>query len=272
MRDLKAISSKIRAEVLKMTTKAKSGHPGGSLSIADILAVLYFDILNHEPKDPDLKSRDVFILSKGHCAPALYATLGLCGYFSRDEFAKLRKTNSMLQGHPDSTKTPGIEVSTGSLGNGLSVGCGIAASSKIDDMARNIYVLLGDGECDEGQVWEAAMFASHYKLDNLIIIIDLNGYQVDGKTQDIMNIEPLNKKLEAFGWEVFEIDGHNINQLTSTFKIAIGSKNDKPKAVIAKTIKGSGVSFMKNENKYHGTPLKEEELKLALHELKSKGK
>ncbi|MCL4377921.1 MAG: transketolase [Actinobacteria bacterium] len=270
VKNLKEISNNIRAEVLKMTTNAKSGHPGGSLSMADILTVLYFDILNHDPKNPRLKQRDIFILSKGHCAPALYAALGLCGYFSKDEFRRLRKLGSVLQGHPDSTKTPGVEVSTGSLGNGLSVGCGIAASSKIDGNVRNIYVLLGDGECDEGQVWEAAMFASHYRLDNLIAIIDLNGYQVDGKTSDIMNIEPLNKKLEAFGWEVFEIDGHDIKSIASTFKIATGSKNGKSKAVIAKTIKGKGVSFMENENKYHGTPLKEDELSLALNELKER--
>lgn len=268
MKNLEEVSKNIRAEILKMTTNAKSGHPGGSLSIADILTVLYFDILNHDPENPKLKNRDIFILSKGHCAPALYAALGLCGYFNTDEFRKLRKAGSILQGHPDSTKTPGIEVSTGSLGNGLSVGCGIAASSKIDgNDRRNIYVLLGDGECDEGQVWEAAMFASHYKLDNLVAIIDLNGYQVDGKTSDVMNIEPLDKKLEAFGWEVFEIDGHDMKSIASTFRIAICHKNGKPKAMIAKTVKGKGVSFMENENKYHGTPLKENELGPALSEL-----
>lgn len=272
MKNLQEISKNIRSEVLKMTTKAKSGHPGGSLSMSDIIAVLYFDILKHDPGNPDLRDRDVFILSKGHCAPALYAALGLAGYFNCDEFSRLRKAGSMLQGHPDSTKTPGIEVSTGSLGNGLSIGCGIAVSCKIDckDSARKIYILLGDGECDEGQVWEAAMFAAHYKLDNLIAIIDLNSYQVDGKTSDVMNTESLNKKFEAFNWEVFEINGHDINQIVSTFKSAINNKNGKPKAVIAKTIKGKGISFMENENKYHGTPLNEDELELALKELKER--
>lgn len=175
----------------------------------------------------------------------------------------------MLQGHPDSTKTPGIEVSTGSLGNGLSIGCGVAASSKIDCNHRKVYVLLGDGECNEGQVWEAMMFAAHYKLDNLIAIIDLNSYQVDGKTSEIMNIEPLDKKLKAFNWEVFKLDGHNMELIISTLKNVNNRENGKPKALIAKTIKGKGVSFMENENKYHGTPLKKNELELALSELKT---
>ncbi|MCL4415700.1 MAG: transketolase [Actinobacteria bacterium] len=272
MRDLKAISNEIRCEILKMTTAAKSGHPGGSLSIADIITALYFNILNHDPKNPGFKERDVFILSKGHCAPALYAALGKCGYFKLEEFKKLRKLGSILQGHPDSTKTPGIEVSTGSLGNGLSIGCGVAVSSKIDRNNRKIYVLLGDGECDEGQVWEAFMFAAHNKLDNLVAIIDLNGYQVDGKTSEIMNTEPIDKKLKAFNWEVFKINGHSIEKIISTIKYAISRENGFPKAIIAKTIKGKGVSFMENENKYHGTSLNEKELNLALCELKDRNK
>jgi len=269
MTDLKKTSNYIRREVLKMTTIAGSGHPGGSMSMADIITALYFNILNHDPKNSKSNGRDTFILSKGHCAPALYAVLGECGYFSKDEFKKLRKIGSMLQGHPDSTTTPGIEVCTGSLGNGLSVGCGVAASCKITGNNRKVYVLLGDGECNEGQVWEAMMFAAHYKLDNLIAIIDLNGYQVDGKTSEIMNIEPLDKKLEAFNWEVFKINGHNIEEIISTIKGAVKRANGYPKAIIAKTIKGKGVSFMENENKYHGTPLKKNELELALSELKA---
>lgn len=272
MKNLEVISNNIRADILKMTTMAKSGHPEGSMSVADIITALYFNILNHKPKNPKLKERDVFILSKGHCAPALYAALGACGYFKKEEFKKLRKPDAILQGHPDSTKTPGIEVSTGSLGNALSVGCGIAISSKMEGNNRKIYVLLGDGECNEGQVWEALMFAFHYRLDNLIAIIDLNGYQVDGKTSDIMNIEPLNKKLEAFNWEVFEMDGHNISVIISTIKLANGRKNGRPKAIIARTVKGKGVSFIEDENKYHGTPLTDTELDLALSELKGKDK
>lgn len=272
MKNLEAISNNIRADILKMTTMAKSGHPGGSMSMADIITALYFNVLNHEPEDPELKDRDVFILSKGHCAPALYAALGECGYFKKEEFKKLRKPDAILQGHPDSTKTPGIEVSTGSLGNGLSIGCGIAISSKMEGDNRKVYVLLGDGECNEGQVWEALMFAAHYRLQNLIAIIDLNGYQVDGKTSDIMNMDPIDKKLEAFNWDVFELDGHNINTIISTIRLANERKNGRPKAIIAKTVKGKGVSFMENENKYHGTPLTDADLELALSELKDRDK
>lgn len=269
IKDLKKISNHIKQEILEMTSTAGSGHPGGSMSIADIITALYFSILKHDPKNPKSNERDIFILSKGHCAPALYAALGECGYFSKEEFISLRKIGCMLQGHPDSTTTPGIEVCTGSLGNGLSVGCGIAASLRISGSDRKVYVLMGDGECNEGQVWEALMFAAHYKLDNLIAIIDLNGYQVDGKTSEIMNIEPLDKKLKAFNWEVFEIDGHNMEEIIITFKNVLDRKNCCPKAIIAKTIKGKGVSFMENENKYHGTPLKENELIPALNELRA---
>jgi transketolase len=271
LKELKDICSEIRCEILKMTSAAGSGHPGGSLSIAEIITALYFNILNHDPKNPQLKERDVFILSKGHCAPALYAALGICGYFKTEEFTRLRKLGSILQGHPDSTKTPGIEVSTGSLGNGLSVGCGIAISAKLDKNPKNIYVLLGDGECDEGQVWEAFMFAAHNRLDNLVAIIDVNGYQVDGRTSEILDTKPLDKKIRAFNWEVFSVDGHNIESVISTINNATSRKNRKPKAILAKTVKGKGVSFMENENKYHGTPLTETELKLALAEIRERG-
>ena len=266
--ELKKTSNQLRKLVLEMTANAGSGHPGGSLSSADLITAIYFNILNHKPEDPDWSKRDIFILSKGHCSPILYSALAVSGYFEEKELNELRKLGAVLQGHPDSKKTPGVEVCTGSLGQGLSIGCGVASSIKLEKTNRKVYVLLGDGECNEGQIWEAALFASHFKLDNLIALVDANGYQVDGTTDQIMNLEPLDKKFDSFGWEVHSIDGHNIEQIVSTLKKATSNLNKKPKVIIAKTIKGKGVSFMENENKYHGTALTKEELQKALEELR----
>lgn len=249
-----------------MTTVAGSGHPGGALSSADIVATLYFWFLRHNPDDPNWMKRDRFILSKGHSAPVLYAALALCGYFSPNELLTLRRIDSRLQGHPSSIKTPGVEVSTGSLGQGLSVACGIAAGLRLCNSDSRVCVLLGDGELDEGQVWEAALFASHYSLSNLIAIVDFNGFQVDGKLCEVMNISPLVLKWKSFGWKVLEIDGHNIGQIVRGLKKASMYRRG-PFVIIAKTVKGKGVSFLENNNDYHGKPLNESQLKAALIEL-----
>jgi transketolase len=248
-----------------MIYSAGSGHPGGSLSCVELLTVLYFSILRHNPRLPDWDMRDRFILSKGHAAPALYAVLAESGYFPVDELMTLRKTGSMLQGHPDK-KIPGIEVSSGSLGQGLSIACGIALNAKIGKLPSKTYVLLGDGECDEGQVWEAAMLASHYKLDNLIAIVDRNGLQIDGLTEKIMRLEPLTKKWAAFGWHVLEINGHDVQEIHSAFESTKKGKG-KPTVIIAHTFKGKGVSFMEWIGAFHGKSLTKEELDVALKEL-----
>ncbi|MGA2121569.1 MAG: transketolase [Methanoregula sp.] len=256
---------KIRRQIITMIHKAGSGHPGGSLSCVEILTVLYSRILRHDPKNPDCEGRDRFILSKGHAAPALYAVLAEGGYIQDKELALLRKTGSLLQGHPDK-KIPGVEVSTGSLGQGLSIASGIALSAKIDSRPFRTFVLMGDGECDEGQVWEAAMLASHYKLDNLVAVIDRNGLQIDGLTEKIMRLEPLSKKWTAFGWHVLEVDGHNVNEIHAAFKSAENAKG-QPTVIIAHTFKGKGVSFMEWIGAFHGKSLTEQELELALKEL-----
>jgi transketolase len=250
-----------------MTTKAKSGHPGGSLSAADIITALYFHHLRHDPKNPKWEGRDRFILSKGHVCPALYAALARCGYFPREALWTLRQVGSILQGHPDLTKTPGIETSTGSLGQGLSIGVGMALAARLDGKGYRVYVLLGDGEIDEGQVWEAAMSAAHYKLDNLTAIVDFNGLQLDGFVKDVMSIEPVAEKWRAFGWHTIEVDGHNMREVLDALDAAERIKF-KPTVIIAHTIKGKGVSFMENQVQYHGKALTEEQLKMALEELK----
>ncbi len=261
------IARDIRRDVLMMTTKAKSGHPGGSLSAADIITALYFHHLRHDPKNPKWKDRDRFILSKGHVCPALYAALARCGYFPRETLWTLRQVGSILQGHPDMTKTPGVETSTGSLGQGLSIGVGMALAARLDKKDYRVYVLLGDGETDEGQVWEAAMSAAHYKLDNLTAIVDYNGLQLDGFVKDIMSIDPVVEKWRSFGWHTIEINGHNMREILDALDMAERIKF-KPTVIVAHTIKGKGVSFMENQVKYHGTALTEEELKKALEELK----
>ena len=257
---------KIRKQVLEMTTRAGSGHPGGSLSCVEILVTLYFHVMRHNPKDPQWPDRDRFILSKGHAAPALYATLAEAGYFPIDELKKFRIFGSILQGHPDRNRTPGVESSSGSLGMGLSIANGIALAGKLDGRNYRVYVLLGDGECNEGLVWEAAMASAHYKLDNLTAVIDRNGLQIDGPTETVMSIEPLAAKWQAFGWHVINVNGHDIKALIRAFEEGKRVKY-KPTAIIAHTIKGEGVSFMRWVKDFHGKALKEAELRKALDDL-----
>jgi len=263
---LKEKAKEIRKSIVSMITEAKSGHPGGSLSATDILTALYFSEMNIDPANPKMEGRDRFVLSKGHAAPAIYATLAEKGYFSKDELMTLRKFGSRLQGHPDMKKLPGIEISTGSLGQGLSVANGMALNAKIFDENYRTYVVLGDGEIQEGQIWEAAMTAAHYKLNNLCAFLDNNNLQIDGNVSEIMGVEPLDKKWEAFGWNVIKIDGHDFEQILSALDKARECK-DKPTMVIAKTIKGKGVSFMENVCGFHGVAPTLEELERALAEL-----
>jgi transketolase len=257
---------KIRKHVINMIYEAGSGHPGGSLSCVDTLTTLYFHAMRHNPLEPEWTDRDRFILSKGHAAPALYAILAEAGYFPVEELLSLRKMGSMLQGHPDS-KVPGVEVSSGSLGQGLSIASGVALAGKLDKNGYRVYTLLGDGECDEGQVWEAAMLAAHYKLDNLTAIVDRNGLQIDGLTEKIMCLEPIAGKWRAFGWHVIEIDGNKIEEITAALDDA-KSIRGKPTAIIAHTFKGKGISFMEWINAFHGRALNKEEMEKALEELK----
>ncbi|MCX6005838.1 MAG: transketolase [Chloroflexi bacterium] len=264
--ELENIAMKLRREVITMISEAGSGHPGGSLSAADIVAALYFAVMKHDPKNPKWPDRDRFILSKGHAAPILYAALAECGYFPLEWLGTLRKTGTCLQGHTDSTLTPGVDESAGSLGMGLSVGIGMAIAAKLDKKSYHTYVLLGDGECDEGQIWEAAMFAPNYKLDNLTVIVDFNGLQLDGFTKNIMNLEPFVDKWRAFNWEVIEINGHDMAQVVDTLNKA-GAAHGKPIAIIAHTIKGKGVSFMENNVDYHGKAPNKAETEKALKEL-----
>ena len=249
--ELKEKANLIRGYVLLSTYCAGSGHPGGSLSIADIASALYFDKLNHKPSEPDWENRDKVIWSAGHKAPAFYATLGLSGYFNVEEVVSLRKIDSKFQGHADCLRLPGVEVSTGSLGQGLSVSIGCALAGKLDEKSYRVYCIMGDGEQQEGQIWEAAMFASHYKLDNLVGIVDKNKLQIDGAVKDVMNIEPLADKYKSFGWNVIEIDGHDLEQILEGFDKAKSVKG-KPSVLIANTIKGKGVSFMENKVGWHG--------------------
>lgn len=268
--DINALKSKakiLRVEILKMLTAAKSGHTGGSLSAADIVTALYFYKMRHNPKDPNWRERDRFILSKGHAAPVLYAALALSGYFDRAILKTLRKLGSPLQGHPCSRKLPGVEISTGSLGQGLSIANGIAMGIKMDGAGSRVYCLLGDGEIQEGQVWEAAMTAAHYKLDNLCAMIDNNGLQIDGQCCDVMHIEPIVHKWEAFGWHVIDIDGHDMTAIVQALNEAETVKG-KPTMIVARTIKGKGVSFFEGKVEYHGITPTPEELEMALKELK----
>ncbi|MDD5070437.1 MAG: transketolase [Candidatus Omnitrophica bacterium] len=257
----------IRQRIISMLAKAKSGHPGGSLSSTDIMACLFFEVMNHSPEKKDSPDRDRFHLSKGHCCPALYAALSLAGYFPEEELGKLRKLGALLQGHPD-RRTPGVEVASGSLGQGLSVASGMAIAGKIDKLDYRVYCIMGDGEIQEGNIWEAAMSAAHFKLDNLCAILDYNRFQIDGRTEDIMNLEPLLNKWEAFGWHVIQCDGHNIGELLESFEEAKTVKQ-KPCIIIAHTVKGKGVSFMEHVVDFHGrAPSLDEEI-VALKELKN---
>ncbi len=264
--ELVKIAAQIRIESIKMISQAGSGHPGGSLSSADILSVLYFNIMNYNLKNPKDPKRDYFILSKGHGCPALYAALALAGYFPKEELSTLRKFGSRLQGHPDMLKLPFLEASTGSLGQGLSIAVGIALAHKIKAQPNRVYCLMGDGEVDEGNVWEAAMFASMHKLGNLIAIIDRNRIQLDGFCKDIMDTEPLADKWNAFGWHIISVDGHDIPALLNAFEEAKKVKS-KPVMLIAQTTKGKGVSFMENNPEFHGKAPAAEQTKKALEEL-----
>ncbi|RJE47465.1 MULTISPECIES: transketolase [unclassified Dehalobacter] len=267
MSHLKKIACRIRQDIIEMLLKAKSGHPGGSLSAADILAVLYFRIMNIDPANPGWSERDRFVLSKGHAAPVLYAALAEKGYFSREELQHLRQTGHFLQGHPDMKKVPGVDMSTGSLGQGISAAVGMALAGKMDQKTYKVYCLVGDGEMNEGLVWEAAMAAAHYQLDNLIGILDFNGLQIDGATEKVMNSSPLADKWRAFGWNVLEINGHDIQALTDTLEAA-KQVQGKPTMIIAKTIKGKGVSFMENQAGWHGNAPSPDQAEAALAELR----
>ena len=264
--ELEKMAKRLRRYVITMIATAGSGHPGGSLSATDIVTTLYFKIMRHDPKNPPWPDRDRFILSKGHAAPVLYAALAESGYFPIEELSTLRKLDSRLQGHTDRTLTPGVEMSSGSLGQGLSFGIGVALASRLDGRHYQTYVLLGDGECDEGQIWEAAMFAAHLKVDNLTAIVDKNELQLDGRTCDIMNLQPLADKWCAFNWHVLEINGHDIKQIVQAVKKANKIKG-KPTVIIAHTIKGKGVSFMENNVDFHGKAPTPEEAARALKEL-----
>jgi transketolase len=264
--ELKEMAKKLRRDVITMIATAGSGHPGGSLSAADIVAALYFKVLRHDPENPQWSDRDRFILSKGHAAPILYAALAEAGYFPVAELATLRKLDSRLQGHADSKLTPGVEMSSGSLGMGLSFGIGVALAARLDSKIHRTYVLLSDGECQEGQTWEAALSAAQFKLDSLIAIVDYNGMQLSGWTCDIMRLEPFTRKWQAFGWHAIEIDGHDFEQILSACQRAEKTK-DKPTVIMAHTVKGKGVSFMENNVTFHGKAPSKEEAERALKEL-----
>lgn len=269
IQELNIIAHTIRIDVLKMLTEAGSGHTGGSLSAIEIITALYFYKMCHNPKNPQWEERDKFVLSKGHSAPALYAALARAGYFEVEELMNLRKLDSRLQGHPYSNLTPGVDVTTGSLGQGLSMANGMAIAAKLDKLPTNIYVLLGDGEIQEGQVWEAAMTSAHYKLDNLCAIVDNNGLQIDGPVDKVMSIYPLVEKWKYFGWETIEIDGHNLEEITDALNKA-NEVTGRPTMIIAHTIKGKGVSFFENKVEYHGVAPTKDELERALRELGEK--
>ena len=264
--ELREITRKVRTDILTMLNQAGSGHTGGSLSAADILTALYFSKMKHNPKNPKWEDRDRFVLSKGHAAPALYAVLARCGYFNPEALYSLRKLGSILQGHPDMNTTPGVEISTGSLGQGLSIANGMALGLKLDKKNTRVYVLMGDGEIEEGQIWEAAMSAAHYKIDNLCALLDYNGLQIDGPVKEIMNVDPLPDKWKSFGWHVFEIDGHDIEAILDALHKAEKIKG-KPSIIICNTVKGKGVSFFENKVEYHGVAPTDEELEGALKEL-----
>lgn len=268
LRKLKLLACKSRLGAIIGTYYAKSGHPGGSLSAADIYTYLYFKEMKVDPKNPKDPNRDRFVLSKGHCCPSLYATLALKGYFDFDELKKLRHIGAMLQGHPDMKGTPGIDMSSGSLGQGISAACGMALAAKLDNKDYRVYTLLGDGEVEEGQVWEAAMFAAHHNLDNLVVIVDCNGLQIDGPVAEVAGIEPLDKKLESFNFNVIKIDGHDFMQIAQALDKAKATKG-MPTAIIAKTVKGKGVSFMENQVGWHGTAPNDEQYAKAVNELEA---
>lgn len=263
---LERIAVRIRRAIIEMTHAAKSGHPGGSLSAVEILTALYFSIMKIDPERPDWADRDRFVLSKGHASPVLYATLALRGYFSEEQLTGFRRIDSMLQGHPDMKGIPGVEMSTGSLGQGLSAACGMALAAKLDKKDFRVYALVGDGESQEGMIWEAAMAATHYRLDNLTAFLDHNGLQIDGANREVMALEPLADKWKAFGWEVIRVDGHCFEDIIGAVNKAKQIK-DRPTIILAKTTKGKGVSFMEDKADWHGKAPSDADKETALREL-----
>lgn len=266
VQELKAIAKIVRGDIVSMLTESASGHPGGSLSAADIVTALFFGEMNIDVNNPKDENRDRFVLSKGHAAPVLYSALARKGYFEVEELKTLRKIGSRLQGHPSMRCLPGIDMSTGSLGQGISSAVGMALAGKIDNKSYRVYTLLGDGELEEGQVWEAAMAGAHYKLNNLTAFIDFNGLQIDGNIEDVMNPSPIDMKFEAFGWNTMIIDGHDMDEILLAIEKA-KSCTDKPTAIVCKTVKGKGVSFMENQASWHGTAPSKEQCSQALTEI-----
>lgn len=267
-KELMRTAADVRLGIVEAVYNAQSGHPGGSLSVADILTYLYFEEMNIDPKNPKMEDRDRFVLSKGHTSPALYSTLANRGYFPVEDLKTFRKTTSYLQGHPDMKGVPGVDMSSGSLGQGFSVACGMALAAKLKGNGARVYTAVGDGESQEGQIWEAAMFAAHYKLDNLVLIIDWNGLQIDGKITDVMNPTPHDEKLLAFGWNVISVNAHDFDELEAAFKAARECKG-KPTAIIAKSHKGNGVSYMLDNAGWHGKAPNQEQYETAVAELKA---
>lgn len=265
--ELKTMAKKVRRGIIEEVYKAQSGHPGGSLSVADILTVLYFDELNVDEKNPKWEDRDRLVLSKGHCSPALYSCLANRGFFDVEKLTTFRNIESKLQGHPDMTKVPGVDMTTGSLGQGLSAANGMAIAGKMNNKNYRVYCILGDGEIEEGQVWEAAMASSKYKLDNLCVIVDNNNLQIDGTIDKVMSPYPIDEKFKSFGFQIINIDGNDIEEIKKAFEVAKNVK-EKPVCIIAKTIKGKGVSFMENKAEWHGKAPNEEQYKQAMEELK----
>ncbi len=271
LRNLEILAVKTRIGIIKSTHSAKAGHPGGSLSATDMLAYLYEKEMKVDPKNPKSENRDRFVLSKGHAAPGLYSVLANKGFFPMEDLLTLRHIGSHLQGHPNMNLTPGVDMSTGSLGQGVSAAAGMAKAAKYMNKDINVYTILGDGEIEEGQVWEAFMFAAHYKLDNLCVIIDLNGLQIDGKTSDVMNSAPVDEKMKAFGFEIITINGNDFNEIEKALEFFHNNKNsNKPTAILMNTVKGKGVSFMENQVGWHGKAPNDEECERALNELTAK--
>jgi transketolase len=270
--ELKRLANRLRIEIVKMIGTAGSGHPGGSLSEVELLSALYFRVLRHNPRDPHWQERDRFILSKGHGCPALYAVMAEAGYIDQSALGTLRKLGSPLQGHPDRRFFPALEANTGSLGQGISIGIGMALAAKLDKKDWHTFVMVGDGEIQEGQNWEAAMFAPFHKLDNLTVIVDYNHQQLDGFLKDILDPAPLAAKFEAFGWRTMEIDGHDFEQVIPALETARAAKDGKPTCIVANTIKGKGVSFMENNPEWHGVAPKPEQVAAAVAELEAAGK
>ena len=267
-RELQKIANRIRQGVLEATFSAQSGHPGGSLSISDTLTYLYFERMRVDSKNPKWEERDRFVLSKGHCCPALYTVLAEKGYFDKSELKGFRRIGTMLQGHPDMKHIPGVDMSSGSLGQGISAACGMAMSAKMSKKDWKVYAILGDGELQEGQVWEAAMFAGFRKLDNLIAIVDNNNLQIDGKVSDVCSVYPIEEKFAAFGWHTISVDAHDFDSLEAAFKEA-DTISGKPIVLVQKSIKGKGVSFMENDPEWHGKATNQQQYEQALNELKA---